>query len=1296
MKHRFGKRFTALMLSAILLISVGGYARAEVLKLPAGIIAIEDEAFFGDRAMKAVDIPWGAESIGSRAFADSGVIDAYIPDTVQSIAVDAFDGTDVTIHSSADAYARFYAAFNGIAWEDVDGKWQDEQVENATLADCLIEDPELTPISKAGISDKQLIQKIDAYNAAVAELNRLIPEYNANLLEAIDHCENPERVFEGLSIEETDSGGCVMQGEDFYFTIDGDALDVVGENCQVRSTEMGADGTVRIELIDAAGVPIYVTAMDGQLTVSRQPYQISNNRALTAPAIHDSPQGLRAPISHINKAYQIASTLNDGTKAVGFNIAEKANELVYNSFAMQDRANLTPKQLEILEKIGPTQNKLNNVVPKIKLATDIMSPIINIYEDTDRWWKLKAIIACGHPDSGEMDDESFRLAMSMMADVRDAMDALSIDGVLSFATALLSARTGGKVYEGDAQRIKDMLSFLDGMTGLTSSAVTDYLYQSAMDKHALLHYELRGFVYDAETGKPIRDGVKISCQASGHQTLNRTTDGSGSYSFDPLSDHVNLLLSHEEYQDKNYPLPDGTHWLAYDVRTYVNIEMTPKKGWIKGVVYDKHTRKPISSAEVVCEDVMTLTDSNGYFSLEVRMGQREVIAKAPEYDCDPVSVNVTYKDERVIEIPMSNAHEIWNRQDLVNVANDPEGRYVLCADIDLSNAVWTPLPNFSGIFRGQNHIISGMVLRDCTWGNMGLFNNLVGAEVDNLTLKNCTIDSENHGNISEFTNVGMLSGGMENGTRVTNCKVVNANIYITNPADWANIGGLAGYSSNAQLLDCSVQGTIDVSTDRNANVCGIAAGAEDSMAKNCDANVKLTLTQSGDNADAMFSAYGTGNFNNLSEGCDVEGMISVEAKAGRAYAYACYRSTDASNKVRVTARSTGSEAHAYGCYQGSNMINSGEILAEAEAMGAEAIGLFDVKKSENHASVTARTESGDARARGFEGYCSHVSNYGEVHAESVDGSVEAIGINSDPDETVGFACFNHEKVWASSENNMAEATGLAWCINSGNDGKILAESKSRGGTAFGLRYCEYSSNNGNVEAYITGTASGNFDAAATGLDVCTACINYGKIRGEVQFDNREGRLGVAKGASDGGRYNVNRGSVEAHGFRGALAEGVSSNDSQNYGSVLANSQDGWAQAYGVRSDNCLNVGDVKAQTAFGHAMVWGESSSDSVSTGLAWTETTAEQGDAHSYNSSRSKATWCGFDTYASDGKHLEIIRYTPQAGCSKGHIAGIFQRPKNDSGWDNCMKWLSAAESKSYPAYQMPEVPPAPVDPDA
>ena len=107
----------AMILSLLLAFQIS--AMAENADLPDDLKEIGEEAFYGDQSITSLTIPDGAETIGARAFAYSGLEQIYIPASVMTIPADAFDGVqDLTIISPFDAPARAYAFdHQGISWQ---------------------------------------------------------------------------------------------------------------------------------------------------------------------------------------------------------------------------------------------------------------------------------------------------------------------------------------------------------------------------------------------------------------------------------------------------------------------------------------------------------------------------------------------------------------------------------------------------------------------------------------------------------------------------------------------------------------------------------------------------------------------------------------------------------------------------------------------------------------------------------------------------------------------------------------------------------------------------------------------------------------------------------------------------------------------------------------------------------------------------------------------------------------------------------------------------------------------------
>ena len=104
-RHIFSTIFRRCLIPVLILTSLCTLACASGLMLPAGVITIEEEAFYGDTSLDVVILPEGLETIGLRAFAASSVKSLQIPASVTEIASDAFQ--DSTLEEVTAVYGTY-------------------------------------------------------------------------------------------------------------------------------------------------------------------------------------------------------------------------------------------------------------------------------------------------------------------------------------------------------------------------------------------------------------------------------------------------------------------------------------------------------------------------------------------------------------------------------------------------------------------------------------------------------------------------------------------------------------------------------------------------------------------------------------------------------------------------------------------------------------------------------------------------------------------------------------------------------------------------------------------------------------------------------------------------------------------------------------------------------------------------------------------------------------------------------------------------------------------------------------
>ena len=153
--------------------------------------------------------------------------------------------------------------------------------------------------------------------------------------------------------------------------------------------------------------------------------------------------------------------------------------------------------------------------------------------------------------------------------------------------------------------------------------------------------------------------------------------------------------------------------------------------------------------------------------------------------------------------------EIFDAAGLAAIADDPEGDYVLAADIDLGGLDWTPLA-FSGTLDGRDHTIYNLTVsapgaetRTTRDGNLkpydtvfaGLFSVLEGAEVRDVHLKGAYVSVE-----TEAHCFAALLAGCIDHSSITGCSVEGRAAMIGRSV-MVGVGGLAGYGCGS-ITDC--------------------------------------------------------------------------------------------------------------------------------------------------------------------------------------------------------------------------------------------------------------------------------------------------------------------------------------------------------------------------------------------------------------------------------------------------------------------------------------------------------------
>ena len=159
--------------------------------------------------------------------------------------------------------------------------------------------------------------------------------------------------------------------------------------------------------------------------------------------------------------------------------------------------------------------------------------------------------------------------------------------------------------------------------------------------------------------------------------------------------------------------------------------------------------------------------------------------------------------------------ELYTYEDLFKLSQNPDGSFVLMADIDCSSQIWTPI-DFQGTLDGNGHAILNLKVNGCG-----------GTRADTYDGNMVKYDTY----FSGFFNV------LKNAT-VSNLKFLGTDISVET-ANPCFAGGIAGMMEGSTVTNCQIEGTIKVSTDAKSFGVGGIAGFGYGLIEKTTANVTL-------------------------------------------------------------------------------------------------------------------------------------------------------------------------------------------------------------------------------------------------------------------------------------------------------------------------------------------------------------------------------------------------------------------------------------------------------------------------
>lgn len=188
---------------------------------------------------------------------------------------------------------------------------------------------------------------------------------------------------------------------------------------------------------------------------------------------------------------------------------------------------------------------------------------------------------------------------------------------------------------------------------------------------------------------------------------------------------------------------------------------------------------------------------------------------ANAFFCDYETSNneiITNVDEN--EALANGYQPIRTVKELVEASSHTDGKYILLADLDMSEVDWQPW-DFAGTFEGNGHVIYNL-------------------KVTSLSSTTTVTYDGNYKTYDTYSAgfFGKLSGS------VSNLGLIGANVTIKSE-NYAMLGILAGITENAKIDNCEIYGYVELETSAVMNGVGGLVGYGNGSANNCRINVTL-------------------------------------------------------------------------------------------------------------------------------------------------------------------------------------------------------------------------------------------------------------------------------------------------------------------------------------------------------------------------------------------------------------------------------------------------------------------------
>ena len=214
---------------------------------------------------------------------------------------------------------------------------------------------------------------------------------------------------------------------------------------------------------------------------------------------------------------------------------------------------------------------------------------------------------------------------------------------------------------------------------------------------------------------------------------------------------------------------------------------------------------------------------------------------------------------------------VTTREELEAIADGLGGSYALGADIDLSDAPWTPIGTssapFTGSLYGQGHSISGLTFDNTSSGDAngahaGLFRYAKDATFVGVVLEDADVNG--------YQYVGALAGEVQGATTVRDCSA-GGTVKSSNGCAGMLVGRV--YNANGTAFEgCGAEGAVE---SAGANAGGLVGDIYNSTVSFGDCAADVAVSGTGGNNKGGFAGYieygGSASFTD----CRAEGDVTA-------------------------------------------------------------------------------------------------------------------------------------------------------------------------------------------------------------------------------------------------------------------------------------------------------------------------------------------------------------------------------------------------------------------------------------